>query len=407
MLKQKQNKRFIGQILIDGGFLPRQNVEAALEEQKKTNELLGQVLVRMNIIDPADIKVALSVQEHLDRVEDAVKIAAGVRRLLGDLLVQAGRITSEQLERAISDQKRSGEKLGEVLVRQGLLTKRELYGVLDFQQNQGNAKPVPGPLKLGEILVSSGTISRRQLDDALLKQTGSRKKLGEVLIEEGYAKPHHIKHGIHLQQMLMTAVLVALLAACGSGGGSSQASSGSTTASETTGTSSAITAATVDQNLAHINYLTVTDDEYGLVKPNFYYSTNNDAYWSIQANVAENVWDENFRTVIRIDIQKSDNGVMPSIGGKTFAIEDNSQYEKFPGIFLVFNGERSTLKKVSQGTISFSPGSTATEATGDFDITLTDNDSTLVPPPEYHLKGIFNFKMGTGSKASPLSTAVL
>src|ERR1700690_635966 len=167
MLKQKQNKRFIGQILIDGGFLPRQNVEAALEEQKKTNELLGQVLVRMNIIDPADIKLALSVQEHLDSVEDAAKLAAGVRRQLGELLVQAGRITNEQLEHAIAEQKRIGEKIGEVLIRQGLLTERELHGVLDFQQNQGNAKPIPGPLKLGEILVSSGPISRSQLDDAL------------------------------------------------------------------------------------------------------------------------------------------------------------------------------------------------------------------------------------------------
>ena len=407
MLKQKQNKRFIGQILIDGGFLPRQNVEAALEEQKKTNELIGQVLVRMNIIDPVDIKVALSVQEHLDRVEDAVKLAAGVRRLLGDLLVQAGRITSEQLELAIAEQKRSGEKLGEVLVRQGLLTKRELYGVLDFQQNQGNTNQIPGPLKLGEILVSSGTISRNQLDDALRKQTGSLKKLGEVLIEEGYAQPHHVKHGIHLQQMLMTAVLVALLAACGSGGGGSQTSASSSAANATTGTSTSVTASTVDQNLTHSNYLTVTEDEYGLKKPNFYYSTNNDAYWSIQANVAENVRDENFRTVIRIDIPKSDSGVMPSIDGKTFAIEDNSQYERFPGTFLIFNAERSTLKKVSQGTITFAPGSMAAEATGDFDITLTDNDSTLVPPPEYHLKGIFNFKLGTASLTSPLSAADL
>ena len=94
----------------------------------------------------------------------------------------------------------------------------------------------------------------------------------------------------------------------------------------------------------------------GLFKPNYYYSTNNNAYWSIQADVAENVWDPTFKTVIRIDIPKSDNGVMPSIGGKTFSIEDNPQYEKFPGTFLVFNGEKSTLKKVSQGTITFSPG---------------------------------------------------
>ena len=393
MLKQKHNRRFIGQILIDGGFLPQQNIAAALEEQKNTNERLGQVLVRMNILDPADIKVALAVQEHLDRVEDAVKLAAGVRRLLGELLVQARRITSEQLEHAIAEQQRSGEKLGEVLVRQGLLTERELHGVLDFQQNQGNAKPVPGPLKLGEILVSSGTISRNQLDDALRKQTGSRKKLGEVLIEEGYAEPHHITHGIHLQHMFVTAVLVALLAACGSGGG--QASSSTAAASAATGTSTASTASNVDQDPAHTNYLTVTYDEYGLIQPNYYYSTNNDSYWSIQADVAVNAWDPAFKTVIRIDILKSDNGDMPSVGGKTFSIEDNPQYEKFPGTFLVFNGEKSTLKKVSQGTITFSPDSAASQATGDFDVTLVDNDSSIDPAPQYHLKGVFNFKLGT------------
>lgn len=211
MLTQIQNKRSIGQILLDGGFVSPHKLNAALEEQKRTNELLGHVLVKMGVIDPADFIAALSVQDHLDCVEDAVKIAAGVRRMLGDLLIQAGRITSEELDRAIAEQKRSGKKLGEVLVRQGLLTERELQRVLDFQQNQGRA--TPGPLKLGEILVSSGAISRSQLDNALRKQTDSRKQLGEVLIEEGYAKPHHIKQGIHLQQRFLASVLAALLAA--------------------------------------------------------------------------------------------------------------------------------------------------------------------------------------------------
>ncbi len=403
MLRQKKNNRAIGQILIDGGFLPRQNIEAALEEQKKTNELLGQVLVRMNILDPADITVALSVQDHLDRIEDAVKIAAGVRQQLGDLLVQAGRVTSEQVEQAIVEQKRSGEKIGEVLVRQGLLSERELHGVLDYQQNQSSAKPAPGPLRLGEILVSAGTISRGQLDDALRKQTGSRKKLGEVLVEEGYALPHHINHGMRVQQMLLTAVLVALLAACGSGGG--QASSTAAAASASTGTSTAVTSSNANQNLAQTNYLTVTYDEYGLLKPNFYYSTSNDDFWSIQANVAGNDLDPNFKTVIRIDIPKTGNGVMPGIGGKTFTFGDDVHDEKFPGVFLVFNGEKSTLKKVSQGTITFSPDSTAMEVSGDFDVTLTDNDSTIVPPPQYRLKGIFNFTMGTGLPTGPAPTA--
>lgn len=211
MTVQMKYKRSIGQILLDGGFVSPHKLNAALEEQKRTNELLGHVLVKMGVIDPTDFIAALSVQEHLDRVEDAVKLAAGVRRMLGDLLVQAGRITGEELDCAIAEQKRSGEKLGEILVRQKLLTERELHHILDFQRNQGRA--TSGPLKLGEILVSSGAISRSQLDDALRKQAGSRKQLGEVLIEEGYAKPKHITHGIHVQKKFLTSVLVALLAA--------------------------------------------------------------------------------------------------------------------------------------------------------------------------------------------------
>lgn len=58
----------------------------------------------------------------------------------------------------------------------------------------------------------------------------------------------------------------------------------------------------------------------------------------------------------------SDNSVMPGIGGKTFSMEDNGQYEKFPGAFVVFNGEKSVLKKVDQGNISFSPDSTDSAA---------------------------------------------
>ena len=105
-----------------------------------------------------------------------------------------------------------GSHLTETLVRQGLLTEQGLTGVLDFQKNQGAAKPAPGPLRLGEILVSADIISRDQLDDALRRQNSSKKNLGEVLIEAGYAEPHHIKRGIRLQQMFLTAVLVALLA---------------------------------------------------------------------------------------------------------------------------------------------------------------------------------------------------
>jgi len=203
--------RYIGQILLDGGFLSSRDLELALREQRNTNELIGQVLTRMGVLEPADLKAALSVQEHLVDLEHAVKIAAGVRQMLGALLLQAGQISEQQLEQAIDEQKESGGKLGEIFVRLGFLTGRQLDALLHFQEGQGSRKQTASPLRLGDILVSAGYITREQLDLALRKQAISRKKLGEVLIEEGYAKPRHVKHGIRLQQKLLTAVLVAIL----------------------------------------------------------------------------------------------------------------------------------------------------------------------------------------------------
>ena len=55
------------------------------------------------------------------------------RQRLGDLLVQTGIITNDQLTEALEEQKRSGERLGNVLVRKGYLTEQRLIEVLEFQ----------------------------------------------------------------------------------------------------------------------------------------------------------------------------------------------------------------------------------------------------------------------------------
>ncbi|WP_052440697.1 Ig-like domain-containing protein, partial [Geobacter sp. OR-1] len=202
-------RRHIGQILLDGKFLSRRELERALEEQKKTKELLGQVLVRMGVLHERDVTAPLLLQEHLGHLHDAVKVAAGERRLLGALLVQSGKITTKQLDQAIAEQKRTGERLGEVFIRLGLLTERQLTALLDFQHNQ--TEKSDGPLRIGELLVATGHISKDQLEKALAKQTISHKKLGEVLVEEGYVRPSQIKYGIRLQKMLVRSVLAAIL----------------------------------------------------------------------------------------------------------------------------------------------------------------------------------------------------
>jgi hypothetical protein len=392
-----KHKRPIGQVLLDGGFVSATDIDFALQEQKRTRELLGQVLVRMKVLEPSDISAVISVQALLDEAKNVVKTAAGVHLMLGEMLVGAGHITEKQLQQALAEQKQTGEKLGETLIRLGLLTSRQLECLLDFQFNQSAAAPFTSPLRLGELLISTGVISREQLKDALLKQSGSGKKLGEVLVEAGYAKPTHIKRGVRLQQMLVTAALVALLAACGGGGGSDTASTDSASTSTTTQTSTTQTGANVTVSaIEYDNELTLTEDDYRLKTPTFYYSTNNASFWSIQANIAANVDDVNCVSVIRIDIPVSESTPLPDITGQNYSIEANGLYQEFPGTFMVFNGEKSTLKKVESGTISFTSDSTIDDIVkGSFDVILTDYDSSTVPAPQYRLVGNFNFKMGT------------
>ena len=45
---------------------------------------------------------------------------------LGDLLVETGNITQEQLERALKKQKERNKKLGEILVDEGILTEDDI-----------------------------------------------------------------------------------------------------------------------------------------------------------------------------------------------------------------------------------------------------------------------------------------
>ena len=151
------------------------------------------------------------------------------------------------------------------------------------------------------------------------------------------------------------------------------------------------------------NYFDVSLDEYGLAKPNFFFSTDNPAFWSIQADIGTSISDPDMRCVLRIDIPKPEGGSIPSLNPGKFSLEDNGSYQKFPGSFFVFNGQRSVRKKVESGTISFTLGSsTAGEISGDYDVTMTDYDSKLAAPPQYHLKGSFRFLMGTSNAAGPL-----
>lgn len=55
------------------------------------------------------------------------------RKRLGDMVVEAGLITDDQLNQALAEQKNSGLKLGDVLISQGYITEQQKIELLEFQ----------------------------------------------------------------------------------------------------------------------------------------------------------------------------------------------------------------------------------------------------------------------------------
>lgn len=72
------------------------------------------------------------VQESQKKVihlgSQGIRLISGARRLhpLGEILIRAGKITREQLDEMLAEQKRSGERLGDIVARRGIVAKEEI-----------------------------------------------------------------------------------------------------------------------------------------------------------------------------------------------------------------------------------------------------------------------------------------
>jgi hypothetical protein len=201
----------LGGLLVDAGLLTWEKLDKFLAEQRRTNELLGAVLVRWGMLDRADLETTLALQKELTSAEDAIALASGVRKMLGEQLIKACRITRDELDEALSEQRTSGERLGDVLVRRGLITARKLETALAFQQRQASGHADPPRVRLSELLVAGGHLRRSRLEAALARQRHSGKKIGEILLEEGYVGPSALHWAFRLQEGLTKAALIAAL----------------------------------------------------------------------------------------------------------------------------------------------------------------------------------------------------
>jgi len=99
----------------------------------------------------------------------------------GELVVEMGFVTNQQIEEVIEMQKKGRAKLGQVLVNLHLLTKRQLEDIVTYQ-----ISPEGAGKKFGECAIEMKLLTEEKLTQAINYQKTSTGMLGEILMDLGY-----------------------------------------------------------------------------------------------------------------------------------------------------------------------------------------------------------------------------
>ncbi|MEZ0373808.1 MAG: C39 family peptidase [Candidatus Sericytochromatia bacterium] len=223
-LKQPDiSHRQLGEILLSLHAVSRWQLSRALEIQSEIPKKIGQLLVELGYTTRGNIEQALSHQV----VGKCDTGCCHQRRSLGELLLQANRVTPDQLEQALMVQRGTQAYLGDILVAQGVLNEAELEDLLAAQlllacsQGSPDAEMQPVYKRLGEILVETHQLTPLQLNEAIADQERQQgRKLGDILVEKGLVPLKELLRALRLQERLATLSMatltgVTLLASCG------------------------------------------------------------------------------------------------------------------------------------------------------------------------------------------------
>jgi tetratricopeptide (TPR) repeat protein len=154
---------------------------------------------------------------------------------LGDLLVESGLITKQQLQSALGQSEETGLPFGRLLVLGGTLTEQMMTAALNAQSALASKKttreqaikslrssvrrtgtnqtapaerdfyqlPDRKSVLLGELLVDAGSISKAQLNNAIEISINKGQSLGQVLQELKLISETVLKHTLEVQEMVM------------------------------------------------------------------------------------------------------------------------------------------------------------------------------------------------------------
>lgn len=95
----------LGQLLLRQGLLSEEDLADALSEHERSGLPLAQVVVRLGLVKEDALVGALGAQQQ-----------SKAKKGVGEMLLEQGCITQEQLDKALMTQKMTGKRLGQTLV---------------------------------------------------------------------------------------------------------------------------------------------------------------------------------------------------------------------------------------------------------------------------------------------------
>ncbi|MDX1763781.1 MAG: ATPase, T2SS/T4P/T4SS family, partial [bacterium] len=123
-VRGRRQDRLLGEILEEQGLVDRAAIAEALQEQEELrNRRVGEIIANHNNLS----------QEKIERtLQDAVsKGFMPPRARIGDILIAAGLVTREQVEKALESQEAGKKKkVGALLIDRGLITEEQLLAAL-------------------------------------------------------------------------------------------------------------------------------------------------------------------------------------------------------------------------------------------------------------------------------------
>ncbi|AMV72701.1 ATPase, T2SS/T4P/T4SS family [Desulfuromonas carbonis] len=123
-IRLRQLQRPVGQILLENGVLRETDMNAALAEQDRLRRRrVGEILAEENNLPQGTIEATL---QHPPAEGSLPKNAR-----VGDILIAAGLVTREQVEKAVASQEQGKSKrIGDLLIERGLITEEQLMVAL-------------------------------------------------------------------------------------------------------------------------------------------------------------------------------------------------------------------------------------------------------------------------------------